>query len=83
MDWGINSREQLLGNGDLKVPLNLQNRSFSVQDSSVRVVRDEDEKCLEVQVPEALEKESGWRFNGHGLLVGSLLTLKSCWFRHS
>ena len=74
MDWGINSREQLLGNGDLKVPLNLQNRSFSVQDSSVRVVRDEDEKCLEVQVPEALEKESGWRFNGHGLLVGSLLT---------
>ena len=26
------------------------------------------------QVPEALEKESGWRLNEHGLLVGSLLT---------
>ena len=25
-DWGINSRGQMLENGDLKVPLNLQNR---------------------------------------------------------
>ena len=71
--WGINSREQLLENGDLKVPLNLQNRSLTVQ-GRVRVISDEDENCLEVQVPEALEKESGWRFNEHGLLVGSLLT---------
>ena len=29
--WGINSREQMLENGDLKVPLNLQNRSLTIQ----------------------------------------------------
>ena len=29
--WGINSREQRLENCDLKVPLNLQNRSLIVQ----------------------------------------------------
>ena len=63
----------MLENGDLKVPLNLQNRSLAVQ-GRTRVVRGEDESCLEVQVPEALEKESGWSFNQHGLLVGSLLT---------
>ena len=33
-----------------------------------------DESCLGAQAPESLEKESGWRFNQHGLLVGSLLT---------
>ena len=71
--WGINSREQLLENGDLKVPLNLQNRPLTVQ-GRIRVIRDEDENCLEAQVPEALEKEPGWRSNEHGLLVGSLLT---------
>ena len=53
----------MLENGDLEAPLNLQNRSLT----------DEDESCLEAQVPEALEKEPGWRFNEHGLLVGSLL----------
>ena len=63
--WGINSREQMLENGDLKVQLNLQNRSVTVQ-GRIRVVRDEDESCLEAQVPEALEKESGWRFIEHG-----------------
>ena len=68
--WGINSREQTSENGDLKVPLSLQNRSLTVQG---RISRIRDESCLEVQVPEALEKESGWRFNEHGLLVGSLL----------
>ena len=36
------------------------------------------ENCLEVQAPEALEKEPGWRFNEHGLRVGSLLTSRSC-----
>ena len=56
----------MLENSDLKVPLNLQNRSLAVQ-GRIRVIRDEDENCLEVQGPEALEKESGWRFNGHGL----------------
>ena len=57
----------------MKVPLNLQNRSLRVQ-GRIRVIRDEDESSLDVQVLEALEKESGWRFNEHGLLVGSLLT---------
>ena len=71
--WGINSKEQTRENGDLKVPLNLQNRSLTVQ-RRIRVIRDDDENFLEVQVLEALEKGSGWRFNGHGLLVGSLLT---------
>ena len=71
--WGINSREQKLESGDLKVPLNLQNRSLTVQ-GRVRVIPDEDENCLEAQVPGAFEKGSGWRFNEHGLLVGSLLT---------
>ena len=71
--WAINGREQMLENGELKVPLNLQNRSLTVQGRN-RVIRDEDESCLEVQVPEALEKESGWRFNERVLLVGSLLT---------
>ena len=54
--WGINSRQQMLENSDLKVPLNLQNRSLTVH-CHVRVVRDEDESCPEVQVPEGLEKE--------------------------
>ena len=71
--WGINSKEQTRENGDLKVPLNLQNRPLTVQ-GRIRVIRDEDENCLEAQVPEALEKEPGWRSNEHGLLVGSLLT---------
>ena len=71
--WGINSRGQMLGNGDLKVPLNLQNRS-STNQRRIRVSRAEDESCLEVQVPEALEKTAGGRFNEHGLLVGSVLT---------
>ena len=60
--WGINSREQMLENGDLKVPLNLQSRSLTVQ-GHTGVIRDEDENCL-----------GGWRFNEHGLLVGSLLS---------
>ena len=64
--------EQLLENGDLKVPLNLQNR-FSTVQGRIRVIRDEDESCLEAQVPEALEKAAGWTFNQRGLLVGSLL----------
>ena len=55
----------MLENGGLKVPLYLQNRSLTV--------RDEDDNCLGVQVPEALEEETGWRFSEHGLLVGSLL----------
>ena len=67
--WGITGREQTLENGDF----NLQNRSLTVQ-GRIRVIRDEDESCLEMQVHEALQKESGWRFNEHGLLVGSLLT---------
>ena len=45
------------------MPLNLQNRSLTVQ-GRVRVIRD----CSDVQVPEALGKERGWRFNEHGLL---------------
>ena len=73
--WGINSREQMLENGDLKVPLNLQNRSLTVQ-GRIRASGDEDENCLEVQVPEALEKEPGWRFNEHGLLVESFFAFK-------
>ena len=36
------------------VPLNLQNRSLTVR-GRIRVVRDEVENCLEVQVLEALE----------------------------
>ena len=72
--WGINSREQMLETGDLKVPLNLQNRSLMTVQGRIRVIRDGDESCLEVQVPEAFEKAEGWRFNEHGLLVGSLLT---------
>ena len=49
----------MLENGDLKkVPLNLQHRPLRGQ-GRVRVIRAEDESCLEVQVPEALEKESG------------------------
>ena len=32
--WGTNAREQILENGDLKVPLNLQNRSLTVQGRS-------------------------------------------------
>ena len=71
--WGINSREQRLENGGLNVPLNLQNRSLTVR-GRVRVIGNEDQSCLEAQVPEALEKKAGWRFNEHGLLVGSLLT---------
>ena len=63
----------MLETGDLKVLLNLRNCSLTVQ-GHIRVIRDEDESCLEVQVPEALEKESGWSFNEHGLLAGSLLT---------
>ena len=47
----------MLENGDLKIPLNLQNRSLTVQ-GRMRVIRDEDGNCLEVQVPEALEKEN-------------------------
>ena len=57
--WGINGREQMLENGDLKVPLNLQNRPLTVQ-GRIRVIRDEDESCLEVQAPEGLEKAAGW-----------------------
>ena len=73
--WGISGREQIMENGDLKVPLNLQNRSLTVQ-GRIGVIRDEDENCLEAQVPEALEREADWRFNERGLLVGSLLTSK-------
>ena len=43
--WGINGREHMLENGDLKVPLHLQNRSLTVQ-GRARVSRDEDENCL-------------------------------------
>ena len=50
----------------------VQNGSLTVQ-GRISVIRDEDESCLEAQVPEASEKESGWRFNERGLLVGSLL----------
>ena len=71
--WGINGREQLLENGDLQVPLHLQNKSLVVH-GRVRVIKDNDEDCLEVQVPEALEQSAGWKFNKHGMLVGSLLT---------
>ena len=49
-------------------------RTFLHFSAAFRVIRDEDESCLEAQVPEALEKEAGWRFNEHGLLIGSLLT---------
>ena len=42
--WGISSREHMLENGDLKVPLNLQNRSLTVQ-GRIGVIRDEDENC--------------------------------------
>ena len=59
--WGLSSGEQMLENGDLKVLLNLQNRSLTVQ-GRIRVIRDEDDSYLEAQMPEALEKESGWRF---------------------
>ena len=51
-----NSREQMLENGDFKLPLNLQNRCLTVQ-GRIRVIRDEDENYLEVQVREDLEKE--------------------------
>ena len=50
-----------------------KNRSLTVQ-GRARVIRDEDESCLEARVPEALEKAGGWRFNERGLRVGSLLT---------
>ena len=59
--WGINGREQMFENGDLKVPLNLRNRSLTVK-GRIRVIRDEDESRLEA---------AGWKFNEHGLLVGS------------
>ena len=71
--WGINGRGQTLENGDLEVPLNLQNRSLTVQ-GRIRVIRDEDESCLEAQVREALEKAAGCKFKEHGLPVGSLFT---------
>ena len=38
--WGIHGRQQTLEHGDLKVPLNLQNRPLTVQ-GHVRVIRDE------------------------------------------
>ena len=59
--WRINGREQILENGDLKVPLNLQNRSLTVQ-GRIRVIRHEGESCMEAQAPEALEKGAGWKF---------------------
>ena len=59
----------------MKEPLNLRNRSLTAQ-GRIRVIRDEDESCLEAQALEALEKAAGWKFNEHGLLVGSLLTSK-------
>ena len=40
----------MLENGDLKAPLNLQNRTC------ISDIQDEDENCLEVQVPEALRE---------------------------
>ena len=43
----MNGREETLENGDLKVPLHLQNRSLTVQ-GRIRVIRDEDESCLEL-----------------------------------
>ena len=46
----------MLENGDFKLPLNLQNRCLTVQ-GRIRVIRDEDENYLEVQVREDLEKE--------------------------
>ena len=51
--WGINCQEQKIANGDLKVPLNLQNRSLTVQ-GRIKIIRDENESCLEAHVPEAL-----------------------------
>ena len=57
------------------MPLNLQNHFLRAQ-GRIRVSQDEDESCLEVQVPEVLEKvekAAGWKFNERGLLVGSLL----------
>ena len=65
LGWGINNREHMLENGDFKVPLNLQNRSLTVQ-GRIRVIRDEGENCLEVQLPPAPEKESRRRVNEHG-----------------
>ena len=58
---GISGRGQTLENGDLEVSLHL-NRSFTVQ-GRIRVIRDEDQSCLEVQVPGALVKAAGWKFN--------------------
>ena len=57
MVWESMVESKPLENGDLKVPLNLQNRSLTVR-GRIRVIRDEDESCLEVQVHEALEKGS-------------------------
>ena len=36
-----------------------------------KTIRNEDESCLEVQVPEALEKAVGWKFNERGRLAAS------------
>ena len=43
----------MLENGDLKAPLNLLNRSLTVQ-GRIRVIRDDNESCLEARGPEAL-----------------------------
>lgn len=68
--WGTNGRELFLENGDLRAPLHLQDKSLVVR-GRVGVIKD-NEDCLEVQVPEALEKSAGWKFNEHGMLVGSV-----------
>ena len=56
----------MLENGGFKIPLELRNRSLTVQ-GRVGVIREEDESGLELQVPEALENQSGCRFNEHEL----------------
>lgn len=62
--WGINGREQLLEKGRVE-----DSPSHADQILRVRVIREDDEDCLEVKVPEALEKVAGWRFNEHGTLL--------------
>ena len=44
--WGINGREQTLGDGDLNVPLNFQNRSW---------------QCLAVLEPFKMNMKAAWR----------------------
>lgn len=49
--WRINGREQVLENGGVKVPLQLQNSIKTlIARGRVRIISNEDEDCFEAQV---------------------------------